>query len=259
MKLRELKFDKNYALCVVGDAGTGKTTLASTAPGSKYFFCFEDGLTSIAYNPKALETVEFDLFLPKPHLPRATTEAQKKVQGGWPGEGWELANKRLRELSKNCNYDVVIVDSISSMSQVAFESVLAELDLLGKPPRADSRSAYQALGLQCLQFYHGILGLPCAKIMIGHETYERDDTTGRLQYRISAEGAMFPKRVSTGRDFGEIWRTTATTTDDGTKYHVQTKCSDKFPAKSRWGCFNDTEQPDIEEMMKKVYAKFGQR
>ena len=36
---------------IVGFAGSGKTTLASTAHGKQYWFCFEDGLTSLLGEP----------------------------------------------------------------------------------------------------------------------------------------------------------------------------------------------------------------
>jgi len=258
LKLSDYKFDRKFNILVIGDPGTGKTTLAASAPGRKYIFAFEDGVTSVAKIPAARESVEYDLFLPKPHLPIALTEAAKAKQRHYPGQSWTQAMTRLQELSVNCPYDVVIVDSLTSMSQVCWENILTELNMLNAPPRAESRTAYGTLGIRCLQFFYGIIGLPCATICIGHESYERNEETGQFQYRISAEGRMFSDRLSSGKDFGEIWRTVILPTKDNQRvYKIDTAGNDKFPAKSRWGCFLPYEDLSIAAMLEKVQEKFG--
>jgi hypothetical protein len=141
---------------------------------------------------------------------------------------------------------------------VCLEKILAEHAMLGEAVVSkDTLVMYQTLGQRSLQFFYGVLGLPGAKIFTAHETYDRDETTGRIVYRVQAEGKMFGERLSTGKDFTEVWRTMRTVPKEGPrKFFVDTQSLEKFPCKSRWGCLDALEQPNIAKLLEKVKIEF---
>jgi len=263
--LTEHDFDKQYCICLIGDSGSGKTTTAVTAPGKLYIFAFEDGLQSLRGLPKEdLARIFFDHYPLRYNSSLAVTKKEKTDAISYMGQSWEEAKKMQELLSRKCEYDCVIVDSLTAMTRVAFEHLLVNSghvnrrdgNIEASVPRQGSLELYQKLGMECSQFYYGLYGLPCAKIFIGHEDCEKDDKNGQFNYRIAGEGRAFPKLLSTGGDFDEIWKCLCTLDKNNEpSFQVQLRSEDGFRAKSRWarwGKLGTFEEPNIAKILEKV-------
>jgi len=256
-QLNDATLSENYNMLIVGESGSGKTTLASTAPGKKFFFQFDQGGLESVIGKSSQAHVEYATLYPQPHLKPVKTPAIATIQGGDPCSSWAQANKLLGQFTKECPYDVVVVDSLTSMALAAWTYVRARQGLepgeIPKQAGAGTRELYQALGEQSLMFFYGVLALPCSKIFIAHETSEKDERTGAFKYKIAGEGRMFGDKLSDGKQFSQIFRTEALSLEDDTvKYQVVTRGSSGFPTKSRWANLNATEEPDIAAMLAKA-------
>jgi hypothetical protein len=76
-----------------------------------------------------------------------------------------------------------------------------------------------------------------------------------MEYKMAAKGNQIAENLP--KHFDEIWRTVTKNTKDNVTYGVIANGGDsKFKARSRFGCFNQVEEPDMEKMLAKVEESF---
>jgi len=244
-KLSDVQLDKFKAI-IIGDQGSGKTTLAATAPGRQYWFCFEPGLLSVrTAHPEWEDRLDYDEYLLSPE-PKEMHLAFERAY-----------NMLTKERTKLMSYNVIVLDSLLSLSEAIFEFCKGKyFGKAGQPlvpeKGQDFRPVYQALAQYGWQFINGLATLPNTSfLLVSHEDFIRDDTTGAMYYGMSCLGQALPMRLP--KMFDEIWRTVSTVTNDGVQsVRVQTRGGNQFKAKSRLGCFDQFEQPNISEMITKA-------
>jgi len=230
-----------YKVAIIGDSGSGKTSLAASAPGKAYWFCFEQGMMSVARKPEYRDKIEFDDY-----------PVGDMVEGK---HSFQRAEANLDYLVANpAAYDVVVIDSLLSLSEVTLDFVQLQEGSQGEPPRGFE--AWGKLGAYGNRFLYKFMNLKCNKILICHEEYDKDETTGRMVYKMAAKGKQINTHLP--KHFDEIWRTMTVPQQDGsTKYTVLTKGGDsKFKAKSRFDCFDKMEVPNMTDMLAKVKESF---
>jgi len=238
--LKDKREQNPYNIIVIGASGSGKTTLASTAHGKQYWFCFEDGLTSLLGKPELYTSMEYDTYL-------CTSDAQTA------GDSWKRAFEKLTSLSKDLNgYDTIVIDSISSMTEVVLQAVQKNLRNFGKAPSHGLSNPYEPwtnLCIGCTNFVRGLLALPCNVVLIAHEISDKSDD-GRMYWQIQGEGAKFPNWLPKSVD--ELWRMETTNVKGEEKYTLRTRGGRGFQAKSRMasiGNFKPEEVPNIADLV----------
>jgi len=232
-----------YKIALIGAFGSGKTRTAATAPGKQYWFCFENGLLSLQSSPvKDLkERLKFDFY---PPIQKGTN----------PGKSSMLkALDKAQELYANNPYDVIIVDSVLSMSEAALLQAQIKLNTVGEPPQGFQ--VWGIVGQLGIQFCNLILNLPCNKIFCCHEEYEKDEVTGRLAYKIATCGNMISSWLP--KEFDNRWRTEeiqSTKPEERSKYILRTEGNPtgKFNPNCRYAGLDPVEQPDISKILAKV-------
>ena len=225
-----------YKIIVIGASGSGKTTLASTSHGKQYWFCFEDGLTSLLGKSELYDSMKYDTYL--------CTSEEKSA-----GDSWKRDYDKLTSLSKDLEcYDTIVIDSISSMTEVVLQAVQKNLRNFGKAPSHGLSNPYEPwtnLCIGCTNFVRGLLSLPCNVILIAHELHEKGDD-GRMYWQIQGEGTKFPNWLPKSVD--ELWRMEVTSLKGEDKYILRTRGGRGFQAKSRMapiGKYQAEEEPNI--------------
>ena len=120
-KLSDLSWEP-YNIAIIGESSSGKTHLSATAPGRQLWFCFEQGLMTVAANPDLQDRLEFEEYL--------MTANPSTV-----GKQFPRAMKDLLALKgKIDQYDVIVVDSLLSMTELCLEFCKEKLyNMAGKP------------------------------------------------------------------------------------------------------------------------------
>jgi len=239
-----------WAIALIGASGTGKTRTAATALGKHFWFDFDQGMMSLAHRPGLAGRIDFNQY-------RAAPYAGKEA-----GHDFGLACKKMKELARDCPYDVVVVDSFLSMTECCFEWCKAQMEMGGLPLLPEKGSSflpiYGALAFRAMQFFHNFLALPCNRILICHETYEMNEVTGAMEFQIDAAGKKLKTGSIISKWFDERWRCRVFPGKEKGQlnYKLQTRGGEGFRATSRWDCFEMFEEPDIEKMLVKVRKKF---
>jgi hypothetical protein len=177
---------KRLSMMIWGRAGTGKTTLACTAPGRKALINFDpDGASSIV----GMKNVTvFDL-------------AHKVTQ---LGPNFKDADPlQLEKVIEN--FDTIIVDSVSSIA----ESTLARGISITKGATIErpSPGAYQARNNLAIEFVRNMLALTAKYdknfICIAHEgAPNKNDDGSVIEYTLSL-GGQLPQQLA--MRMNEIW------------------------------------------------------
>jgi hypothetical protein len=145
---------------LTGDFGTGKSVFASTCPTKGYVFDFDDGI-------QIYRGLDFDYD----NFPLTAA-------------GWVTFEKTLRDIKKAVieekKYETVVVDSTSSMTDIAMERAL-QLD----PKRSETNGPiWNVHYMMVRNLMEGklrqIIALPCNVIVIAHLYIEKDEKTGAI-------------------------------------------------------------------------------
>lgn len=238
--LENYKAEKPIKMLVIGDSGTGKTgALASLANAGYHLHIldYDNGLDilSTTVKPEFLANVEYETL----------TEKKKSVNGRIIPEGMPKAFTRgLALLTEWGNKytslnDVIVIDSLTFMSDAALEHVQAGAGHLGKNPEIQE----WGLAMNLIEDMLSILyseDIKCNVIINSHVKYLEDEGTKTIKAQVNTLGSKLPPKV--GRYFNHmilatmegskrIFRTKASMTM-GLKSPNPEKVADKYPVET---------------------------
>lgn len=174
---------------LIGDGGSGKTTLAGTFP-KPYIFDFDRGVASISDRD-----VEYDLFKDAPHNGKAMPE-----RGIYPyGTGWTKFLDRLNEIGAQidkgtCPYETIVLDSATMMSTLCMNYVLKADSKSGKQPAIQNWGAQTSL---METVFDQLTSWPIIKIITAHiqrntnDLMETKEMLPLLTGKFAAKSSIF--------------------------------------------------------------------
>jgi hypothetical protein len=223
-------------ILIVGESGTGKTTLATTFPGRKLFLdldCQAEGM----FPP---DRIGVDLFyasfadkLPVPVVNKSE----------WRPTTWNDAAKLLSDVSRRQEIsltmlgkpytltlepnDYLVVDSLACLVQAMLRDAVynanKSLAPSGLLPEYNTTAFLTDRILQCG------LSMPCNFVVIAHDKLIVHEETGLRRWEIIKYGKTGDSQV--GQLFNEVWRLRIQPGSDGVRY-VQTSATSDAWAKT---------------------------
>lgn len=224
--LETYKAEAPIKMLIMGDTGSGKTgALASLAnAGYKlHILDYDNGLDILAttVKPEFLKNVEFE------HL----MEKRKVVNGQvLPASAPRAFSKGLSLLTEWGNKyksldDIIVIDSLTFMSDAALEHVQAGAGHIGKQPEIQEWGMAMNLIEDVLSILYSS-DIACNVIINSHIKYIQDEGTGIVKAQINTLGSKLPPKV--GRYFNHmLWAGMV-----GSKRVFKTKASAQMGLKS---------------------------
>lgn len=230
-KLEEHQSSKTTKLLLIGDSGAGKSGSLASLAAAGYnlrILDVDNGIDVLAnylrdktgpYGPEALDRVEFETITdPMKNvngklIPRQATVWQRtmKLLDDWsPKNG---ASADLGPISKWTENDVLVIDSLTMLSNAALNFILAMNARIGQKPHQSDWYDGQLLLEGLLQMLYDD-GIVCNVIITAHIVFLGEENGPQRGYPNSL-GSKFPPKI--GRYFNTILM--AKTTGQGTALH----------------------------------------
>jgi hypothetical protein len=228
---------KGFNLLLLGETGTGKSTLFTTCPKPVHVDCFDPGGIK--------------------HL-RPEISKGEIIPAIWEGDDpfkpdrfvrWERRMKELIQLSYFDHIGTYCLDSATTWSAAIMNEILKRAGLAGETPRFTHD--YQPQKTKIVNWLKVLLNLPCNVIITGHLEAKKDDVSGVITYRFMTTGKA---EVTIPLEFDEIWVTDTKATSKGINYRIVTARTGPYLASTRIGRgkFDTYEKPDIGYLLKKA-------
>lgn len=200
--LENYKKDKPIKMLVIGDTGTGKTgALASLAnAGYKlHILDYDNGLDilSTAVKAEALQNVEFETLTEK----KKAVGGQILIQGSPKSFAKGLALLTEWSQKYTSQEDIIVIDSLTFMSDAALEHVLAGAGHTGRQPEIQEWGLAMSLMEDVLSILYSD-DLKCNVIVNSHIKYIQDEGTGLVKAQVNTLGSKLPPKV--GRYFNHL-------------------------------------------------------
>lgn len=224
--LENYKAEKPIKMLVMGDTGTGKTgALASLAnAGYKlHILDYDNGLDilSTKVKPEFLKNIEYETLTEK----KVARGGQVLIQG--TPKSFAKGLQLLTEWSTKytSKEDVIVVDSLTFMSDAALEHVQAGAGHTGKQPEIQEWGLAMSLIEDVLSLLYSD-DLKCNVIVNSHIKYIQDEGSGIVKAQVNTLGSKLPPKV--GRYFNHLIMCQM----QGTKRVFKTKGTASFGLKS---------------------------
>jgi len=160
-----------------------------------------------------------------------------------------VIDKKVAELQKECPYETIVVDSLTTVADLAMNKVLfVNGRAKGTPQLQDWLQQMNWLK----NFIVTMLALPKHVVFIAHEHIEKDENLGTLQALPLVTGKLAGKL---GLYFDELYNSQMVMKGKESEFRILTRATSIYTAKSRLGCFEMYEVPDFRVLLGKVKAK----
>ena len=199
-QLMEINNAKDYKrermrILAIGPAGSGKTTQLRTLPGKKLLFCFEDNaLNSLQGDPD----IDYQLYLPDvvEIAPRSLSSKQNVRSTPATGEKPNAFDNFVRDFNSLLQdnqkatfgkYDVIAIDSLTSLSKAVMDSVLWLNNRMGQQPALDDWAAQ----LNTIEnTIRKITSLPKMVYITAHDSLMQDELTKKIVNELVLTGQL---------------------------------------------------------------------
>lgn len=229
---------QTFNILCLGESGTGKSFLASTARKPVHIDSFDPGGSKGLR--KWISTgdiiVDSQYESEDPRKPTAFAEWKKNFDGRYR-EGYFEA------------FGTYMLDSATTWSSAIMNWLLNKAGIAGEAPRFTKDYTPQKVEINnCIS---KMLSLPCDFIMTGHLELKEDPNQGHIfRFMTTGKGALTIPLL-----FDEIWITKTVAKANGTEYQILTQADGLYIARSRLaadGKLDRIEKPDIKYLRKKV-------
>ncbi len=174
-----------HKIMVVGQAGGGKSKLATTLPGKTFAWVFDPSAESayagcpwVDYSKYSLDLLDLTPY----SLTKATNERIQKVATVAPPKAYlEYAKDFNQAWSDKLydSYDNIVLDSYTTFQDAAMDAVMFNNGRFGKVPQQDDYPAQMALAMRNLR---SLCSLEKNIYIIFHDTMEQDATTKKMLF-----------------------------------------------------------------------------
>lgn len=249
MYKKDLAQDTFNAL-ILGQVGSGKTTLAGTARKPIYVHSFDPGGTKVFKNFNADDPSKppRDLFKTGEAIADTRFEGDDSEQPK-AYKLWENEFQKMRRRGMFEHIGTYVMDSFTTW-------VLSlKYKILKKQGRTDGIMQihdWQILGNTVKDVINVMTALPCDVILTGHLTTEKDDVSGRIETRLQAIPSL---QTELPLLFDEIYCLEANETPRGVERKLITANTGKYIARTRIGSgdiFDTREDPNIKNLLEKA-------
>ena len=182
-------------ILAIGPAGSGKTTQLRTLPGKKLLFCFEDNaLNSLKGDPD----IDYQLYLPDvvEIAPRSLSSKQNVRSTPATGEKPAAFDNFVRDFNSLLQddrkatfgkYDVIAIDSLTSLSKAVMDAVLWLNNRMGQQPAMDDWAAQ----LNTIEnTVRKVTSLPKMVYITAHDTLIQDELTKKIVNELVLTGQL---------------------------------------------------------------------
>lgn len=227
MKASELTGANYFKGLVYGDAGTGKTVLASQFPGPIEYWDFDGKISSaVRYLPtigkkdqlEQIDVYQFSSLPPKERIP-----------------AWEKRSQMIDQLQltkQPLPFKTLVLDSLTMFSHYIMEDYIlrSQPGIKRALPGINALQDYQLYDKHMTRIITGLLGMPCNIVVIGHIETQKDENTGAIVRQPLAAGAKLVGKLPAW--FEEVY--IARVMPDG-KRQLQTQPGEGYVARGQRG------------------------
>lgn len=226
MKLNELKSTQYIKLLLYGQPGAGKTVFANSFPGPTLVFDFDNKMSSAArYYAQDKERLDWTEVIPLGATLKGSPidEMIKHID--------KLASEQQ---SGNYSYRTLILDSITTFSSACLGHIVKTNPGIKRvETRQGLQPGMQDFGILKREFQRlipGLLTLSMNVIACGHETMDKDETTGEIIRGVMMDGS-FAQQLPIY--FEEVWRAYVKEEKGVRTYWAQTQSDSRYKCRSQ--------------------------
>lgn len=221
--------EQSEKIFLTGILGGGKTSQILTLPKPAFCYIFDPG----GYNAIKGHDVEYEEYLP--HKLNITVEPIPKG-GGVPtnivkgterlkAQAYAQWEEHFMESLDNGFFDkfqTIGLDSITTLSDIAMDDILARMGLLGYPPEL---AHYNVLKTQISRILRALCALEKTLLVTGHTMYRQNDTSMKMMNEILITGDL---QVRAPLLFSSVLRADYEVQADQTKKFTVQSIKDKY-------------------------------
>ena len=228
----------SFNLLLLGESGTGKTSIAATCRGPVLIDSFDPGGT------KGLAPE-----IKSGHIIADTRWEREDPKNPTAFRAWETEFDRRLKLGFFNHLGTYILDSSTTWAAAIMNGILKKAGIAGEAPRFTKDYGPQKIIIRNL--LQKMLNLPCDFILTGHLEAMKDEVTGKVSNRFLTTGKGV---VTIPLLFDESYVMTTKETASGVTYRLLTARTGTYVASTRIGRnkFEVYEEPNIKKLLKKA-------
>lgn len=202
MNAKDINVDNiKLNVLIYGKSGTGKTSFACCFP-KPYVFDFDKGMLG-----QRGRDVEFDTY-----------------------SSYQEFEMRFVELEKECQYETIVLDSITTMQEYLMEKILT-----ANRKQLPTLHEWNMLIISLKDLFMRLTKMSKHLVVVAHEQVLQDEITGEMLVRPLIVGKKLPAQLPLW--FDEVYRAQVSRTKDAMpSYDILTASDIKYTAKTRLSC-----------------------
>ena len=216
--------EQAQSIFLVGQLGGGKTTQILTLPPPRFLYIFDPS----GYNAIQGHDIEFEEYLPHKlnitvsPTPKGGAVPEKKITGEarFTAQAFAQWERHFMESLDNGyfeKFNTIGLDSITTLSDIAMDDILAREGLSGYPPQL---MHYNILKTQISRILRAFCAMEKTLLVTGHTIYRQNDQSSKMMNEILITGDL---QVRAPLLFSTVARTDYEVQGDGKKkFTIQT-------------------------------------